>query len=69
MGEMADYYLECAFDEDTEGYSPHPYPSVSCRVCGTKRLQWGQHKSGKWWLKDSKGNWHTCPEKLDQLIK
>jgi hypothetical protein len=32
----------------------------TCKHCNKTGLAWKQHKSGKWWLIEADGSWHTC---------
>ena len=40
-------------------YSTSP-STTRCNKCNQGDLSWKQHSSGKWWLADSGGVWHTC---------
>ena len=51
MGDMADYYLDRAFEEEYDSPDEDYLPSVlTCKFC---------HKSGFHWEK-IKGNWRIC---------
>jgi hypothetical protein len=61
MGEMADYYVERAFDSWFGSELDDAYPpdiAVKCRHCG-KRCTW-HHTGVRWALFDAKGDLHDC---------
>lgn len=41
----------------------------NCPKCGVGELSWDKTKTGKNWLKDVTGNWHTCitPQKPNEI--
>lgn len=62
MADMADYYLDIAFDdmlEDEEDGDGPPISPKTCRCCGTKDLYWGSY-NGKWRLFDENRKLHIC---------
>jgi hypothetical protein len=59
MSDMADFINDC---QDVAYYPSRRPKTVTCSKCGLRRLRWKQHDTGKWWLADKEGNWHTCQQ-------
>ena len=62
MGDMADYYLDLAFDdmldEEEDGDGP-PVSWKTCRCCKVGGLHWETY-NGKWRLFDESRKLHMC---------
>jgi len=73
MGEMADFYLDQAFDRDQDEYDEYEDSFCDgyyyarrqekiCRYCGLKGLHWEETGDG-WRLHDAAGQLHSCLNK------
>lgn len=65
MGDMADYYSPQESGWATLFARPSKKKQplnkiISCKHCKKSGLSWKQHNSGKWWLAEDNGDWHTC---------
>jgi hypothetical protein len=59
MGEMAEYSMSPEYEGDMDWYTPKPWMRT-CNFCKERGLRFMQLPSGKWWLHNSKGEYHLC---------
>lgn len=70
MGEMADYYLDLAFDDEyfATRVHCHKVKTIVCKYCGETDLIW-QKKNNKWILVHTEdGREHTCKNRKTEDV-
>lgn len=61
MGEQADYVVSQMVEGRWHcGTVNKVLKTKTCVKCGRKGLFWRKQKSGRWWLWEQDGHWHTC---------
>ena len=58
MGDMADFCLDSAFDDDSD----FEQAGISCRYCKRGPFWWQEDDSGKWRLVTQTGKLHSCKQ-------